>query len=108
MLTPQTQTITPGLVRLLVKEGLLTQEAAPQHYEQSRKAGTSFVSYLIQQKLVESRNISQVISREFGIPLFDLDTLDLNYLPKGLIEEKLLIQHRALPIFKRGIAYLWR
>ncbi|BAW81094.1 type II secretion system protein E [Candidatus Nitrosoglobus terrae] len=102
MLTPQTQTITPGLVRLLVKEGLLTQEAAPQHYEQSRKAGTSFVSYLIQQKLVESRNISQVISREFGIPLFDLDTLDLNYLPKGLIEEKLLIQHRALPIFKRG------
>jgi type IV pilus assembly protein PilB len=102
MATPRAQIITHGLARRLVKDGLLSEADALQSYEQSRKAGVPFVSYLVQQKLVESLSIGQAASQEFGIPLFDINTLDLDYLPKGLVEERLIRQHQALPLFKRG------
>jgi type IV pilus assembly protein PilB len=102
MAAPRAQIVTHGLARRLVKDGLLSEADALQYYEQSRKAGIPFISYLVQQKLVESLSIGQAASQEFGIPLFDINTLDLDYLPKGLVEERLIRQHQALPLFKRG------
>ncbi|WP_041355203.1 type IV-A pilus assembly ATPase PilB [Nitrosococcus halophilus] len=102
MATPGAQIIMNGLARRLVEDGLLNEADALQAHEQSRKASIPFVTYLVQQKLLKSLDISQAASQEFGVPLFDLDALDLDCLPKGLVEEKLIRQHQALPIFKRG------
>ena len=41
-------------------------------------------------------------SLEFGIPLLDVRALDLRSAPLKLVEEKLIQQHKALPLFKRG------
>ncbi|ADJ27374.1 type IV-A pilus assembly ATPase PilB [Nitrosococcus watsonii C-113] len=91
-----------GLVRRLVEDGLLSEANARQAHEHSRKSGTPLVTYLVQQKLLKSLDIGQAASQEFGVPLFDINALDLDYLPKGLVEEKLVRQHQALPLFKRG------
>lgn len=91
-----------GLARCLVKHKLLSEVDALKFHEQSRKMGISFVSYLVQQKLVNSLSIAQAASQEFGFPLFDISALDLDHLPKGLVKEKLIRQHQALPLFKRG------
>jgi len=37
-----------------------------------------------------------------GVPLLDLDAVDLADLPLNLVDEKLIRKHRALPIFRRG------
>ncbi|EDZ65521.1 type IV-A pilus assembly ATPase PilB [Nitrosococcus oceani AFC27] len=91
-----------GLVRRLVEDGLLSEANARQAQEHSRKNGTPLVTYLVRQKLLKSLDIGQAASQEFGVPLFDINALDLDYLPKGLVEEKLVRQHQALPLFKRG------
>jgi type IV pilus assembly protein PilB len=38
----------------------------------------------------------------FNLPLFDLDALDIDKAIVQLVDEKLLRQHHALPLFKRG------
>lgn len=102
MVTPGTQLIMNGLTHRLVRDGLLSQEEALQAHEQSRKARTSFVTYLVKQKSLKSLDIAQAASQEFGIPLFDIEAMDLECLPKNLVEEKLIRQHQALPLFRRN------
>lgn len=91
-----------GLARKLVEEQLITQETATLAVENSRKKKQPFVSYLVEHKILESTVIARTASREFGDPLFDLRALDLEVLPKDIVSEKLIRQHHALPILKRG------
>ncbi|KAJ0346769.1 hypothetical protein COL154_013868, partial [Colletotrichum chrysophilum] len=39
---------------------------------------------------------------EFGIPLFDIDAMNLELAATDLIQEKLIRQHNALPLYQRG------
>jgi len=46
--------------------------------------------------------VAMAASAEFGVPLFDADALDVNQATVRLVNEKLITQHKALPLFKRG------
>ena len=91
-----------GLARRLVLDGLITEEAARKHYDEAKKKKKAFVSYLIEQKILSSLSIALSASDEFGVPLFDINALNKDVIPKGIVEEKLIRKHHALPIFKRG------
>jgi len=41
-------------------------------------------------------------SKEFGLPVFDLDAIDPETIPRDIVDEKLIKKHRALPLYKRG------
>ncbi len=41
-------------------------------------------------------------SNEFGVPLFDLDSVALDLETVRLVSDKLLAKHRVLPLFRRG------
>jgi type IV pilus assembly protein PilB len=41
-------------------------------------------------------------SNEFGVPLFDLDAIDFEQIPKSAVDEKLITKHHAMPLYKRG------
>jgi type IV pilus assembly protein PilB len=99
-----TQTVPlSGLARRLVEDGLLDAESAQNASEEARKAGTPFVSYLVAHEIAESRAIAASASEEFGVPLIDLSAFDLEAIPKDLVKEKLIRQHNALPLIKRGV-----
>ena len=34
--------------------------------------------------------------------MFDLDAIDLESIPRDIVDEKLIKKHHALPLFKRG------
>ena len=91
-----------GLARRLVIDGLLTEDAAREHYEKASKKKTQFVSYLVENKVLDSQAIAFAASEEFGVPLFDLRAMDIASLPVALVSEQLIRKHHALPIFKRG------
>ncbi len=91
-----------GLARKLVQEGLLAQEAAVQATEQVTKDKGSFVSHLVENKILDSYTVANVASQEFGIPLFDIGAMDMELSASQLVEEKLVRRHHALPLFKRG------
>ncbi|MCZ6656294.1 MAG: type IV-A pilus assembly ATPase PilB [Gammaproteobacteria bacterium] len=92
-----------GLARRLVDEGILDAEAAAKASEEARKQGAPFVSYLVQNGLAEPRAIAGSASEEFGVPLIDLSSFDLDSIPRDLVKDKLIRQHNALPLIRRGV-----
>jgi type IV pilus assembly protein PilB len=91
-----------GLAKRLVADGLLAAELAAEVQEKALKKRERFVSYLVANKLLESSAIAASACQEFGVPLFDLSAMDLEAAPVSLVDEKLIRQHHALPLFKRG------
>ncbi|MCP1497965.1 type IV pilus assembly protein PilB [Pseudomonas migulae] len=91
-----------GLAKQLVLAELLTDKSAQQAYQQAQRQKLSLVSYLVQNKLVKSRQVAEIASEHFGMALLDLHSLDKESQPKGLVSEKLVRQHHALPLWRRG------
>jgi type IV pilus assembly protein PilB len=91
-----------GLARRLVMDGLLNEEEAGKAHELSLKKRTHFVSYLVENKILSSKDIAWSGSQEFGVPLFDLRSMDMEVAPLKMVSEKLIQQHNALPLVKRG------
>jgi len=91
-----------GLAKCLVQQGLLTEDAAAVAAQEAQKQKQPLVTYLVANKQVDSRTIAKLASSEFGVPLLDLDAVDLTSIPVKLVSEKLIRQHHALPLFKRG------
>ncbi|VVO52754.1 hypothetical protein PS838_00383 [Pseudomonas fluorescens] len=91
-----------GLAKQLVLAELLTDKSAQQAYQQAQRNRISLVSYLVQNKLVNSRQVAEIASEHFGMALLDLNCLDKEGQPKGLVSEKLVRQHHALPLWRRG------
>ena len=102
MTTTQPKVNLSGLARCLIQSKLLSEAEAEKAFQQALKSHTPFVTHLVENKILESREIAETASMEFGIPFFDLDALDTESAPVELVEEKLLRTHRVLPIFKRG------
>lgn len=97
-----TDVVLTGLAKQLVVAELLNEKTAQQAYQQARRNKSSFVSYLVQNKLVKSLALAEIASEQFGLPFLDLNTLDKEAQPKGLISEKLIRQHNVLPLWRRG------
>jgi len=91
-----------GLARCLVQEGLLSEEALVRAADEAARAKTPLVTYLVGAELASPLQIAEAASKEFGVPLFDLDAMEPEYLPQGLVEEKLIRVHRVLPLKRRG------
>ncbi|MCH8141601.1 MAG: hypothetical protein IH908_08395 [Proteobacteria bacterium] len=92
-----------GLARRLVEESILDADAAIKASDEARKQGTPFVTYLVQNGLAEARLIATTASEEFGVPLIDLSSLDLDTIPKDLVTDSLIKRHNALPLVRRGV-----
>jgi type IV pilus assembly protein PilB len=91
-----------GLPRRLVVDGYITEETAIQVAEEAKKEKIPFVSQLVKSKALDAKTIANAASQEFGVPVLDIGVLDLELAPVSLVDEKLITQHHALPIFKRG------
>jgi type IV pilus assembly protein PilB len=91
-----------GLARRLVMDGLLDEIEASKAHEAALKKRIHFVSYLVESKILRSSEIAWSGAQEFGVPLFDIDTMDMELAPVRLVSEKLIRQHHALPLFKRS------
>ena len=91
-----------GLAKQLVMAQLLDESTAQQAHQQALRNKTSLITYLVQNKLVKSRDLATLTSDQFGIAVYDLSSIDREAQPRDLVSEKLVRQHRALPLYKRG------
>jgi len=102
MVSPTPAIQLTGLARRLVQENLLDEQAAFEAVEAANRENMLLASYLVANKLVAASDVARIASQEFGLPLFDLSVMDLEAAPIKLVDEKLIRQHHALPLFKRG------
>ena len=101
-MNPATLAGLSGVARRLVVEGTLADGDARKAVESSIKQKIPLGTYLIEHALANGTQVAMATSAEFGIPLFDAEALDLAQAPIKLVSEKLILQHKALPLFKRG------
>jgi len=102
MASAKPQINVSGLARRLVQDQLLNEKQADKLYQEALRKRVPFVTHLVENKVLNSGDIAIAASQEFGVPLFDLDCVDMETLPIRLVDEKLIRNHHALPLFKRG------
>lgn len=91
-----------GLARRLVNDGVVSAQNMQRAITESQREKISLVSCLVSNIGISASKLADVISTEFGDPLFDLNALDNEQIPRELVEEKIIRQFSALPIFRRG------
>ena len=91
-----------GLVEHLRNEGLLTQEALNRIVEEAKSDGVTLVQGLLSSNLIDSSTLAKIVSDTYGVPLFDLKTMDEPDLDEGLTPIALIRKYRALPLRQRG------
>ncbi|MBT3033384.1 MAG: type IV-A pilus assembly ATPase PilB [Candidatus Thiodiazotropha endolucinida] len=102
MATTTPQINLSGLGRCLIQDGLISEEKAESAFAEALKTKVPYVSYLVENNILNSIDIAISASRGFGVPIFDLDVLDPGVIPTDAVAEKLVRSHHALPIFRRG------
>lgn len=92
----------PGLGRALVSAGKLGQKAAEDLYKKAQSARTSFIAELTGSGAVSAYDLAHTMSAAFAAPLLDLDAIDVQRLPKGLLDGKICSDYRIVVLSKRS------
>ncbi len=91
-----------GIARRLVLDGALDEGAAREAMVEATKERRPLASYLLEKKLIAPADLAAANSIEFGMPLFDVASLDPAQSAIKLVSEELVRKHSVLPLFKRG------
>jgi type IV pilus assembly protein PilB len=102
MATVSTASNLSGLALKLVRDNLLSASDAERIHADATVSKASFVTQLVESKKLDGLTVARVASEEFGVPLFSINSLDLETAPVKLVDERILRRHRVLPIFRRG------
>ncbi|HEX9853170.1 MAG TPA: type IV-A pilus assembly ATPase PilB [Woeseiaceae bacterium] len=102
MAVTASQSTLTGLPRRLVQDGIVSGQGILDALEAARKARSPLVAYLVANDLADSRAIAVAASHEFGVPLLDLDAIEVDMECLRSVDQKLLSKHRVLPLLKRG------
>jgi type IV pilus assembly protein PilB len=102
MAATATQTSLAGLPRRLVQDGIVSADQLAEATDKAKKDKLPLVAYLVNENLADPRAIAVAASHEFGVPLLDLDALDLDIDVVRAVDQNLITKHRVLPLVKRG------
>ncbi len=92
----------PGLGRALVLAGKLGQHAAEEIFGKAKSRRTSFIAELTESGAVSAFDLAHTMSTAFAAPLLDLDAIDPQRLPKGLLDLKICQAYRIVVLSKRN------
>ncbi len=102
MVATASQTNIAGLPRRLVQDGIISEEQLEEATEAAKKDNLPLVAYLVQAELADPKAVAVAASHEFGVPLLDLDAVEIDLDVVRAVDQKLINRHRVLPLVKRG------
>lgn len=102
MATATSQTKLSGLARTLIQENLLSEDEAKAVEAQAYTSQTPFISQLIQSKKLSALSIAEASARAFGLPYFNLDSFNPDYLPSKQIDAKIIQTNRVIGLQTRN------
>lgn len=91
-----------GIGQLFVLEKLLEKPKALEFYKLASAEKISFVQYLVKNNILSPMQIALTAAENFGVPVFDLDCIEIDNIPNNLVSEKLIRRHSMVPLFSRG------
>ncbi len=102
MAATASRTNLAGLPRRLVQDGIVTEEKLVEAAAAAKKEKVPLVSYLVNADIADARAIAVAAAHEFGVPLLDLDAIEVDLDVVRSVDQKLINKHRVLPLVKRG------
>ena len=91
-----------SLAQQLINAGIVSEANMQTAQAEAQQQQIGLVPYLVANKMADAYQLAWLLSESFGDPLFDLDTISSDTLPKDLVDEKIVRKFNALPLFKRG------
>jgi type IV pilus assembly protein PilB len=83
-------------------EQVLGKAKTSTYCEQAATEKISLAQYLIKNNILSATNIAHASAKSLGVPMLDLDSIDISILPLSLVDEKLMLRHSMAPLFCRG------
>lgn len=91
-----------GLARAMVNHGWLTEADAEAVWKRANQSGDSFVTELVRGQRFKASQIAEFAAVSFGYPYLDLNAMDAESLPQGLLDPKLVQKRRVVALYQRG------
>jgi type IV pilus assembly protein PilB len=91
-----------GLGRAMVNHGWLSESDADSVGKRASQSGDSFVTELVRSKRFKAEQIAEFAAVSFGYPFVDLNALDTDSLPQGLLDPRLMQKRRVAALYQRG------
>ncbi len=96
------QSALSGVARVLVHAGRLNAKTAEELVKSSREKKASFISSVIAAGAVAPADLAHTLSSALALPLLDLAAIDVQKLPKNVVDAKLSLQYQVVVLGKRG------
>ena len=91
-----------GLARALVAKGLLTEREVDIVVSQAANNSDGFVPELLRSTRLKSLQVAEFAAQAFNYPFLDLNALDPDSTPQGVLDPKLMQKRRIAALFQRG------
>ena len=91
-----------GVARVLVHAGKLTAKAAEDLGKSAKDKRTSFVASVIAAGAVQPAELAHTLAAALALPLLDLNAVDLQKLPRNVLDSKIASQYQLIALGKRG------
>jgi len=102
MAATASQSNLAGLPRRLVQDGIISESQLQEATEAAKKERLPLIAYLVGEDKADPRAIAVAASHEFGVPLLDLEAVEIDLDVIRAVDQKLISKHRVLPLMKRG------
>mgnify|MGYP000235126031 CR=1 FL=1 len=91
-----------GVARVLVNANKLSSKVAEELSRSARERKVSFVSAVIAAGSVKPDELALALANALALPLLDLNAIDLQKLPRNVLDQKIAGQYQVLVLGKRG------
>jgi type IV pilus assembly protein PilB len=91
----------PGLGRTLVTAGKLDEKFAEDIFRKAQAKRSSFIAELTGSGAVSATDLAHTLSLAFAVPLIDLEAINPQLLPHGLLDVKICQDYRLVVLGKR-------
>jgi type IV pilus assembly protein PilB len=102
MAATASQSNLAGLPRRLVQDGIIAEDQLQEATEAAKKENLPLIAHLVGEGLANAKAIAVAASHEFGVPLLDLEAVEIDLDVVRAVDQKLISKHRVLPLVKRG------
>ncbi len=96
------QSSLTGVARVLVNAGKLSAKSAEELTKSARERKISFVTALMSANSVKADDLAHTLAGALALPLLDLSAVDLQKLPRNIVDNKIANQYQLIVLGKRG------
>ncbi|MBI5233673.1 MAG: Flp pilus assembly complex ATPase component TadA, partial [Deltaproteobacteria bacterium] len=94
--------MTERLGDLLIRERLITQEALAKAIDEQRRSGGKLGHNIVKLGLLSGEELTNFLSRQYGIPMIDLPTIQIDPEVARLVPEDVARKYEVLPVARTG------